>query len=242
MPNTIHFLGIEEWANRSEKGKFRSCYFLKLLLFYLQYHLCYTNNSFLTFIQSIRIKFELVKMDLERCNRTKNILCNVCGLYTPKNKQRCFTNLVIEKYKHYYQRCPQIDEDFAPRHLCVCCHSMLLKGGKRSILAMPMIWTAPDVAHMYCYSCLMPSLVGKKWSHRKQIKYPDSSSSILPDDSVAKGQIDVPEEELPVTASFPTMDTDSSYHPQPSTSAGYFIYLTLFGRTFNNIFKSTIFR
>lgn len=159
-------------------------------------------------------------MNLERCNWTKNLLCNVCGLYTPKLKQKRFTALVIERYTHYFQRNPQIDVDFAPRHLCISCHSMLLKKENRLILAVPMIWIAPDVAHMYCYSCLMPSLVGKKWCQRKDIKYPDSSSSFLPEESVRKDEIDVQQDELPVTDSCPTFDRDSSYHPEPSTSAG----------------------
>lgn len=128
-------------------------------------------SEFLNYITIIFITLEMaaVNDDARKCDKIKNFLCNVCGLYTPIQKQRPFTKLIVEKYKELFKTDPKVDDDFAPDHLCITCNTMLVDTKRKRLLpTVPMIWIAPDVAHLYCNSCLMPSLVGKKWCDRKK--------------------------------------------------------------------------
>lgn len=115
------------------------------------------------------------------CANINNFLCNVCGLYTPKNKQEKISEHIIGKYKEAFNRDPVVNQEYAPNHLCITCHVMLTERNATHVKPeTPMLWKAPDIAHVHCYMCLMPSLKGKKWSDRKNIAYPTTSTSLRP--------------------------------------------------------------
>lgn len=117
---------------------------------------------------------------MDRCDKILSTLCNICGLFTPISKQRYFTKGLQEKYTAFYNISPVICA-FSPNKLCISCSSFLHETKKsRNLPTYPMVWRAPNHMHTDCFACCMPPLNGKKWKDRKNIEYPQQSSSDRP--------------------------------------------------------------
>lgn len=116
-------------------------------------------------------------MEKFECERTLEVLCNICGLYTPKNPKakRCsITDLVEANYHKKFQRQILKDASYAPKIVCLDCNSALNESRyHRNLPISPMIWNTPNEEHSNCYACLIPCLIGKRSKDRKKIKYPE---------------------------------------------------------------------
>lgn len=113
---------------------------------------------------------------LNKCRKRLSVLCYVCGLFTPKPKQVQLKNnsKIKEWYKRHFRIAVHKDCIYVPGQICINCYTMLREQRKhRNVPSSPMMWERPDEDHSNCYACLIPSLVGFKWSTRKYIKYPE---------------------------------------------------------------------
>lgn len=120
---------------------------------------------------------------MENCKKKLNLLCFVCGKYTPYNKQRKITELVEEKYADIYGIL-LIFHDHTPHRVCTSCQVKLHKFSKETLTKnesqTPFLWGIPKDDHSDCYACLVPSLYGIKWSDREKICYPQTSCCVPP--------------------------------------------------------------
>lgn len=115
-----------------------------------------------------------------KCKENLKILCYQCGLHTPKDKQKIFTETSKSKYYEKFNQLPLLDENYTPLNICSPCFTMLMecRPSRRSTkLLSPVIWRAPDTNHEKCYGCLMPSLKGSRWCNRHRVEYPTTSTS-----------------------------------------------------------------
>lgn len=113
---------------------------------------------------------------LKRCAEQTSVLCNVCGLYTPKSEhQRKFTEPLKLKYFEKFNLHPVLDKSYAPKTLCSSCVTMLndyRPAASNDEPEIPMIWREPDTKHYECYACQIPDLEGICWDHRAHVMYP----------------------------------------------------------------------
>jgi hypothetical protein len=111
---------------------------------------------------------------LIKCQQNLNLLCNVCGLFTPKTKRKSISNLAAEKYyEHFHQNIVK-DTDYAPKIICINCYTMLNESRhRRNVFQSPMVWAIPDGSHSNCYACLILNLKHFSWQNRKTVKYPE---------------------------------------------------------------------
>lgn len=121
-------------------------------------------------------------MENTNCQHKLEILCNICGLYTPKtrgplakSKQRAITDLVKASYFSKYKRTMVCDSTYAPNIVCFPCYSNITSRSRSqaNLPESPMVWNPPNAEHTNCYACLTASLFGKKFNDRRKITYPE---------------------------------------------------------------------
>ena len=80
----------------------------------------------------------------------------VCGLFTPKSKQRTFTPLLIAKFCSFFKSEYKCDQWYAPSIVCLTCERELAGGPKSSIrYSQPTLWLE-RATHIKdsCYFCV----------------------------------------------------------------------------------------
>lgn len=113
---------------------------------------------------------------MENCKQQLSLLCNVCGLFAPKNPkhkyQRNFTTKCQTAFTNFFNRTPIVGKNYAPDCICKKCYNMLLGPEENLKLEKPMLWNAPDEDHKFCYACLTSPLSTFNWSTRTLANYP----------------------------------------------------------------------
>jgi hypothetical protein len=165
-------------------------------------------------------------MENSQCKKILSVLCNICGLYTPKSMKQVPINGNIEaNYFRMFNRPILKDASYAPNFICGNCFTAINeKRFFRKVTAM--LWNEPNEEHTDCYACLMPSLIGKKKDDRKKIAYPEypNTNSIR----VFEREEEEQERDRSPHPSFEARDTSPVYadlalmnniEPQPGTSS-----------------------
>lgn len=149
----------------------------------------------------------------KRCENI-NLLCYVCGLFTPLAKQVTMSG-ISDNYFQTFQIDMEI-QDYTPNKICHNCYTMLTEKRKfRRIPKSPMVWGEPDLTHSNCYACLTPNLNRYNMKTRESAEYPvfPLTNSHPPvwrneDDEIAEPQ--------PGSSTGPTFDPNNSISLSPT--------------------------
>lgn len=139
------------------------------------------------------------------CYQNLKILCYVCGLFTPKSKQKELSSDICDNYYESFHQVVLI-ERYTPNKICYNCYTMLWEERKHRVTPVtPMMWLEPNSDHSNCYACLIPNLTKYTWKRRKNPKYPsfpvtNSLRPVWPSQEVENGI------------------NSCSFEPQPGTS------------------------
>lgn len=138
--------------------------------------------------------------DFPDCFIMLDKLCNVCGLFYPRDKLENVTQSTKVSYMACYQREILSGVSYAPKKICYNCR-INLSSGKALRISVPMLWynhrfiNKSNHEASNCYCCQLPSFVGHSASTRKNLKYPYHITSVpLPkwNDSSSAPLVQVP--------------------------------------------------
>lgn len=167
---------------------------------------------------------------LEQCQQNLNLLCYVCGLFTPYHKQVQMSPDISEKYLKAFGK-PAVIQNYTPKKMCNLCYTMIWEERyPRNLPSSPFEWNKPNNTHSDCYACLIPNLKKYSWKKRSLPKYPDypitsckkpvwsdPSPETLPEPSNENEiQLEPSHEPIPGPSHEPT--PGPSHEPQPGPS------------------------
>jgi hypothetical protein len=144
------------------------------------------------------------------CNKSVDLFCYICGLFTPKSYSMSITEPIQSAYKNRFNVPIQDQEKrWAPHICCKRCYQTLLQN-KRLPFSFPMVWFEP-VGHHDCYFCVT-AITGHTVKTRASINYADVTSAKKPmpgvNDPIISSICDKPEE-IPSSSSRSANASDS---------------------------------
>jgi hypothetical protein len=145
------------------------------------------------------------------CNKSPDLFCYICGLFTPKSSSRGISKTLKTAYLNRFNVPIQDQEKcWAPHISCNRCYQALIKN-KRLPFSFPMVWFEP-VGHHDCYFCVT-NITGHTIKTRLSINYADVTSAKKPipgvNDALVPASCDTPQEIPSSSPSTSVNETDS---------------------------------
>lgn len=149
-----------------------------------------------------------------KCNKTSDLFCYVCGLYTPISERRPISNRYRVLYKEYFKiEISNQEKCFVPHVICYTCVRFLnkwAKGEGHFSFGRPMIWRDPVNHETNCYIC-KTNVYGFSRRNKQSISYATVDSVDLP----VHHSSDLPVPVAPPAAQVPDemeyIETEGSY-------------------------------
>lgn len=123
-----------------------------------------------------------------KCNKTSNLFCYVCGLYTPISQRRSISPRYQVLYREYFKiEVSNQDKCYVPHIICKSCATLLNSWAKSNghfTFGRPMIWRDPNNHETNCYIC-KTTVHGFSRKNKQSIRYAvvDSVDLLVPHSS-----------------------------------------------------------